>query len=333
MNMAVEMVANTPLVKPAVKCTHCGITIDYTKEWKRNRHRVLCDTCVPLYKCVVCGRITTTRLAFVGAAGTETPCCNCHRSELTRCYDCGAYMLSSDPQTITESGSHVCQSCVETHHVNCVACDGLIRTSDCHVDRHSSDQYCYTCFHERFALCDSCDCQIDADDVLYYQDDPYCESCYEDVVNETARGTVHGYDYRPRPKMHAAPHEKEPLYFGLELETSIEGNYNKARDKVLANFSENESLFYLKSDCTIPGYGFELVTHPCTLKYHQKEFPWEKILELLIHHKGSSHNNSSCGLHIHISKKDMSITDKIKLGMFVHTQKERMFFMSRRTKR
>jgi hypothetical protein len=46
----------------------------------------------------------------------------------------------------------------------------------------------------------------------------------------------------------------------------------------------------------------EIVTHPATLEYHAKHFPWSEICDVALSHGYSSHDTETCGLHIHASR-------------------------------
>ena len=60
--------------------------------------------------------------------------------------------------------------------------------------------------------------------------------------------------------------------------------------------------------------GFEIVSHPMSLQYHQNEMNWHEIMTKLIDIKYLSHKTSTCGLHIHIEKS--------KLGDTIEKQEE-----------
>ena len=65
--------------------------------------------------------------------------------------------------------------------------------------------------------------------------------------------------------------------------------------------SKDETLFWLEEDCSLHN-GIEIISQPCTLEYHQTQFPWAKIAEVARQYGGKSHDTETCGLHIHFNK-------------------------------
>jgi hypothetical protein len=64
---------------------------------------------------------------------------------------------------------------------------------------------------------------------------------------------------------------------------------------------EWDDFAYLKEDGSL-NFGFEIVTHPATLKYYQQEVNWRTIEKL----RGMgfrSWDTSTCGLHVHIDRR------------------------------
>ena len=64
--------------------------------------------------------------------------------------------------------------------------------------------------------------------------------------------------------------------------------------------SGNE-MIYIKHDGSI-NEGFEIVSHPMTLDYHENHMNWLEVFEKAIEMGYRSHNTSTCGLHIHVSR-------------------------------
>jgi hypothetical protein len=84
---------------------------------------------------------------------------------------------------------------------------------------------------------------------------------------------------------------------------------------VLQKYNEND-FFYLKSDGSLRN-GFEIVSHPLSYKYLMSIKPLlKKMFAWLISNGATSHSNSTCGLHFHISRKAFK-TDK-QLDNFIY---------------
>ncbi len=58
---------------------------------------------------------------------------------------------------------------------------------------------------------------------------------------------------------------------------------------------------YCKHDGSLED-GFEIVTHPMSLEYHEKHMPWAAVLQEAVSMGYRSHQAGTCGLHIHVSR-------------------------------
>jgi hypothetical protein len=117
---------------------------------------------------------------------------------------------------------------------------------------------------------------------------------------------------------------------GIELEAGDAGE--DARDECAEELAQSASdLFYLKSDGSIPDYGFELVTHPCTLEFHKSKFPWISILAKMTANGLVSHNASEdCGLHIHVNRNALNPNQWLLIDWFISTEQSKWETIARR---
>lgn len=155
-------------------------------------------------------------------------------------------------------------------------------------------------------MCEECNTVIPRDESFHHPREGYtlCGGCYEECEEESEDSTrssfVHAYGYKPSPCFYPSVNPAF-LYFGVELETD---GYNKEgldlATQDLYALSTGDSLFYLKYDSSLHS-GVEIVTHPATLEYHRKTFPWDAIQEVVRTNGGKSHDVPTCGLHIHFN--------------------------------
>jgi len=87
--------------------------------------------------------------------------------------------------------------------------------------------------------------------------------------------------------------------YGIELEID-DGDYKQEAARAIAEAGRDH--IYLKEDGSLSSAGFEIVTHPATLEYHVKRFPWEDICRVALNYGYRSHDTNTCGLHIHASR-------------------------------
>ncbi len=140
-------------------------------------------------------------------------------------------------------------------------------------------------------------------------------SCGQERVCQHCRRSSHAH---PRPQIHNYAYKPTPNFLGsgtkLFLGVELEVDYGSMTDNQLRDLwamSDNEQLFYLKHDSSLNS-GFELVTHPATLDYHRRKFPWggrrdrltekQSVLQTIRDYGYQSHRTTTCGLHIHASK-------------------------------
>ena len=58
----------------------------------------------------------------------------------------------------------------------------------------------------------------------------------------------------------------------------------------------------MKHDGALGDEGVEIVTHPCSLAYHQYELRWAEIARICTAHDYKSHDAVTCGLHVHVGR-------------------------------
>jgi len=116
---------------------------------------------------------------------------------------------------------------------------------------------------------------------------------------------------------------------GIELEIESEKSMRGDLADEIRALDAKRDLFDLKEDGSLD-CGFELATQPATLEYHQKQFPWMDITRLYDKYDAKSHDTSTCGLHIHISRRPLTEEQEIKITYFVNMYSEFMCRIARR---
>jgi hypothetical protein len=122
-----------------------------------------------------------------------------------------------------------------------------------------------------------------------------CDQCYSSIVANSIRD----YSFKPRAEFFGEDSRK--IYYGLEVEMMDGRAPHEMAGKV--GYMLNE--VYTKRDGSVPG-GFEVVTHPCTLQYHES-MEYDHIFSICEREGYKSHDAScSCGLHIHVSRSPLN---------------------------
>ena len=98
---------------------------------------------------------------------------------------------------------------------------------------------------------------------------PYCEPCFDDFQDE-----IEEYSYKPSVTFFG----NDKLYMGVELEVD-EGGKDNENARILKEIANScDEHIYIKADGSLDD-GFEIVSHPMTLKFHQEEMDWESVLK------------------------------------------------------
>ena len=285
-----------------MRCDICGATGHATFSYNEKMYCISCLHDNDLEYCLKCSKIFP--LEDMVSVGNESWCPECAENDSFTCQRCDS--REDIDNLCSVDGQDWCNSCFDNEGFICSSCEEGQRADSSYVTING-DRICRHCYRDNYFTCSGCGYVIHQD---HYGQNRYCVDCCEEEENNDA---IHPYHYKPAPIFHREVGEKKhnALYFGIELE--VNGNQDNA-DTVL-ELSNDENLFWLEHDSSISG--FEIVTHPCTLEYHKKSFPWLSLTTLLKDNGFKSHDTDCCGLHIHVSKNRLSKTDQIKLGLFV----------------
>jgi len=110
---------------------------------------------------------------------------------------------------------------------------------------------------------------------------------------------------------------KQVKYFGIEIEVSTTSEMLKNRDAILVGKSlANHAI--LKSDGSIRGYGFEIVSCPATIDIHKEEY--KQYFKLRDENKIRSKGNSTTGMHVHLSRSVLSSLTIGKISKFLNSE-------------
>lgn len=314
-----------------VVCAYCGELVDIELATKAtDTGNYFCPDCVDhLYTCDDCG----DRIENNHGDDTHTLCEEC-RGDYSECAHCGELVHNDNLDTVRNYNTSWrgveecwCESCREEHTSYCEWCETHVH-GICVSQATNGYYVCDTCVEDEFHWCDECGDLIHQDDAYWDEDEEryFCNSCYD---NRRSRA-VKNYGYKPSPQFHG---EDSELYLGVELEVGGAG-YSDSRDaaNTLYEMGGNDSLFTMKEDSSIPTAGFEIVTQPCTYKFHKDEFPWGSITDTCRSNglRGHDLGSDSCGMHIHCSRKYMSELRWAMFEFFLTKTQEKWIKVARR---
>jgi hypothetical protein len=195
-------------------------------------------------------------------------------------------------------------------------------------------------FSEMVFSCNDCDKYFINDDEYHNVNDDYgvCSRCSNnyrysdrngyyvdadeyDNDNDSGCDLIGNYHSSLQDLEHIpSAYDKRKILLGLELEIEVDGDNlrNKAED-ILNNITNHwingrrYTYCLLESDGSLD-HGFEMVTSWTGLDVHAEQLKYfnQKFRNM------RSHNTSTCGLHVHIDKHDMSTLHASKLILFIN---------------
>jgi hypothetical protein len=150
-------------------------------------------------------------------------------------------------------------------------------------------------------------------------DDDYRD--YEDEDEDSYSGSIGDYHSSRRQLGHISSSfdtRKPRVLLGLELEMEIGKDHNptEVAEHILDNIgyvSGGTKYCLMEYDGSL-SRGFEMVTGYSGLDLHTKQLEFFKSRLA----GAKSHNTSTCGLHVHICKSDMSLLHASKMVLFIN---------------
>jgi len=269
-----------------------------------------------------------------GARSRRVPqnvCTVCARAAgLSYCYTCRELY-------VTSAG---CQSehCQRMYREACSECgdsvDNRIAQGECRHD-NAGRIYCLSCADDHLVTCCDCGREIHSDDEYDDNGDTLCESC-----SNARNRCIESYHSQDKA---STMHGDGPLYFGFELE--IEGGERDWSDmnrdaKHVREMMPADSLLYFETDSSLDN-GFEIISAPMSPEFYQAT-AMRDIRRMLAYLRGqgyTSHDQGTCGLHVHISRDSLGCCESereytlTKMMLIVERFWSEVLRLSRRTER
>lgn len=235
--------------------------------------------------------------------------CIKRRGVTSVCEGCGERFMNGglifihDPES--REDHWYCPTCAEAMHAyRCPICGNE------YTGGEGDHPVCDDC-RENAVTCEICGAMFHRNSAITLTDGrTVCGGCAYGTLNEINR--VKDWNYRP-PRFHlrSVPGEWNPaLYMGVEVEMDMPMKRLRAlsstgRFAATANMSfklhEMNQPVYFKHDGSL-NCGFEIVSHPCTLKFHTGNVAWKKMFRASIKAGFRAHKTATCGLHVHVNR-------------------------------
>lgn len=142
--------------------------------------------------------------------------------------------------------------------------------------------------------------------------------------------------YYPKIEFFGNNRDNSVPYLGLELEVDFGGETDKNAKEIVKILNKNKIFGYCSHDGSLEN-GFEIITQPATMEYHNGiKHVYSAMMEKLKEMDYSSHNTTTCGLHIHFNRSFFGDSDTRNLSKFIFlTEKfwKEIVVYSRRTEK
>lgn len=250
----------------------------------KGKHDGYCDECYEqgyITKCSNCNEYHHSFSEVYSFKGDKyVVFCGACRDKLTYfCQHCQNVRLKSDgihKKKTLLGAVGACEGCVKEK--NCIRCNQESNSVD-------ENGLCSTCRKIEAKVCGTCGSSSHIDD------NGYCMVC--DPI-------IHNYSYRQHLRFNYLPSEvpSDEIFFGFENEISF-GSSGAKRTKALGELykSYGREILTTKSDGSIQGEGFEIVTQPMTLGFFNKLDGSKMTFE------DQKKKDNGCGFHIHINRE------------------------------
>lgn len=152
---------------------------------------------------------------------------------------------------------------------------------------------CEKCYREHFITCETCGEMVERED----SEDGECLNCYQ-------RHRVLPYHRNaPRIRFHGDTKGNTEPYMGVELEVAFGGENDDNVAAILPLINQPHDCFmYCSHDSSIEE-GFENITNPATLEYHESLINnYRAVFKVLRDMDYLSHDSDCCGLHVHFNR-------------------------------
>lgn len=250
------------------------------------------------------------------------------------CANCGAHTRLYE---VEDNGDVLCSECLDEQYPVCHDCEDR-----CHVDDMSSTAYgyliCDDCI-DNYYRCQECGDLFSEDDMQYSErvDGYVCNDCWNESEHGDECRYICDYHESGDPKAFLSINGEENPYYdyvsryhylGFELE--IEGRNCDYLSEVLRdNIDPNMHLLRMEYDGSLD-HGFEVISNPMTWGYFHQFYPIDRILKECSKKGFTSHDNNTCGLHIHASKSaygdnESEIRDNIVKMVYLLSKFERQW--------
>ena len=288
------------------ECEKCGEKVTKTYEAYDDGSIIhVCAECLDGYtECACCNTFHHTDV-MSQTTDEDYICPDCRIEHYYTCCD-SCHKYGRDTCIHNVGTRHICQDCIDNHYVCCVMCTQYVHGNDA-ISTCSGLPICQSCYEDDYFTCARCDEVLHND---YYDCDGFCTACNDSAYDDNIRTySANAYGILGTRFM-----ARTGINSGIELEcTCPESCLSETAENVLSTLGE--SYVILKEDSSIRPCGFEIVTAPTSMEHVYKRF--NRFFDNLPKNL-ASWKTGTCGMHIHVERKNLSTLDIGKMLVFIN---------------
>ena len=284
-------------------------------------------------KCAFCQKDITAQVPFKVMGDATLVCETCHKEHYDTCNCCNKFYKKTEMREMTREGEtkRVCKRCFEQYYRECAECHQWVDRHDCLQSPNDGKTVCKPCFNKSYQICNRCQVIGPKGCFTHVLDGGtkhLCDNCYNQfgpITEYTSKPNIIFYGLGNVKGKELESALKRTHFYGVELEVEL-----KNRDLSKRGAKADECLRLLGTDFAITKedgsvkYGFEICTAPATVSEHR--IRWQKFFEKLPEGLVSwNAYDGKCGLHVHCSKKPLSLLTIAKMVVFVNSPANQKF--------
>ena len=234
---------------------------------------------------------------------------------------------------VTVDGKYVSRSMLTDNDFYCDYCKEYHNTMNTDIYRTvGGGKICERASKNFYQRCPQCGLYEQSGRMRYSTRDCLCRECYAKLEKYRIKSyhdtpMLMGYEYDKETCKNVGVSMDNFKGYGIELEVDCGGENDVTSKDIIQLLNEE---VYTMHDGSI-GNGFEIITHPHTEEalYNMN---WEETFKWLLNKGYRSHDVSTCGLHMHISRRLFKDNEAIcKMMYFYEKFRNDVIKMSRRT--
>jgi len=288
-------------------------------------------------KCACCQTEINAKITFKVMGDGSLVCESCYKEHYDNCIYCNKPFKKTELKNVVkdEQPAKICKRCFDSYYRECLECHTFVDRHECIQSPNDGKILCKPCFNKSYQQCHRCQSMGPKDSFpihwLAGGLRGLCDNCYNQF------GPITEYSSKPKIVFYGISHLKDKAFedalkrthfYGVELEVEL-----KNRDLHMRGAKADQVLQLLGSDFAITKedgsvkYGFEICTAPATLGEHYTR--WKRFFEKLPDGLVSwNAYQEKCGLHIHCSKKPLSLLTIAKMVVFANSEPNQKFIES-----